>query len=212
MSVSADTLALLVASGINGDALVAIVRSMEADNGPSQSSGAERQRRYRDKKRGDATGDVTGDVTDVTPVPLGSDGSPKIISNPSFPPQPSVVLPDPIDAEPVKPPKAKVEVPEWVPAEPWASFVAMRRAAKAPFTVRAADLILIELTKLKDAGEPPGDVLDQSTRNGWRDVFKIKEPNNVRNMGRNDRLPTAARSQLFQGIDAALDEARRATG
>ena len=187
----------LIAAGLSGDALCAAVERIEAARLPVRSSNAERQQRYRDRQSGidPVTRNVTDvtDVTDVTPVSLGSDGSPKIISNPSFPPQPSPSAPSGADeVGPVKPSRPKVDVPDWVPPEPWANFVAMRRASRAAFTVNAAKLILTELEKLKDAGEPPGDVLDQSTRNGWRDVFAIKDRQRNGNrvsMGRNDRLP-----------------------
>ena len=68
MSISADTLQLLIDQGIAGDALVAIVRSIEADKGPSKSAAAERQRRYRERQKvgpdRDVTRDVTASVTD----------------------------------------------------------------------------------------------------------------------------------------------------
>ena len=187
----------LIAAGLSGDALCAAVERIEASRLPVRSSNAERQQRYRDRKSGidPVTHNVT-DVTDVTLVSLGSDGSPKIISNPSFPPQPSPLVS--AGASVANPAKPKIEIPDWVPAEQWAGFVAMRRASKAAFTVNAARLIIVELGKLKDAGQPPGDVLDQSTRNGWRDVFEIKGKTNERSMGRNDRPtpPTIARGNF----------------
>lgn len=76
--VSADTLQLLIDQGIQGHALVAIVRSMEADKGPAKTSAAERQRRYRERVKAAETGDVTEDVTrdvterDATPAPSPS--------------------------------------------------------------------------------------------------------------------------------------------
>jgi hypothetical protein len=95
MSVSADTIALLVAAGVGGDALVAIIRSMEADNGPVQSGGAERQRRYRARHRSDVTGDVTSDVTQASPDPL-----------PPLPPVPPLSsFPKPLTPNPPIPPK-----------------------------------------------------------------------------------------------------------
>lgn len=71
-------------------------------------------------------------------------------------------------------PSALVEVPEWVPADAWAGFVENRKKIRHPLTSRAAKLVLAELVKLKAMGHPPGAVLDQSTRNGWRDVFELR--------------------------------------
>lgn len=42
---------------------------------------------------------------------------------------------------------------------------------RIPFTGRAAMLVLKELYALKAAGHDPNACLDQSTVNGWRDVF-----------------------------------------
>lgn len=67
-----------------------------------------------------------------------------------------------------------VDRPAWVPEEPWAGFEAMRRKSRYPMTQRAAKLILAELAKLREQGHDPAAVLDQSTRNGWRDVFPIR--------------------------------------
>lgn len=64
--------------------------------------------------------------------------------------------------------------PDWVPAEPWSAFVDSRRKSRHPLTDRAAALIVTELAKLSAKGHEPGEVLDQSTRNGWRDVFPIR--------------------------------------
>lgn len=68
MTVSASTLELLMATGLSGERLLEVVRAIEADcQRPSaRSPGAERQRRYRERK---AASDVTRDVTsDATPV------------------------------------------------------------------------------------------------------------------------------------------------
>ena len=72
-------------------------------------------------------------------------------------------------------PTAMPEVPDWVPAEAWVGFVDMRRRERHALTPRAAKLVLAELGRLRDAGADPGAVLDQSTRQGWRDVFPLRE-------------------------------------
>ena len=65
-------------------------------------------------------------------------------------------------------------VPDWVPSESWAGFVEMRKRSRKPFTDRAAELIVKKLEKLRASGEDVAEVLDQSTRNGWQDVFPLK--------------------------------------
>lgn len=70
MTISANTLGLLMAAGLEGDELMAIVRSIEADTAPkAKSSGAARQARYRERhKQETVTGDVTRDVTETSQV------------------------------------------------------------------------------------------------------------------------------------------------
>lgn len=71
-------------------------------------------------------------------------------------------------------------LPEWVPADAWDGFEAMRRDMKKPMSDRAKGLVVCELRRLADAGYPPGPVLDQSTRQNWLDVYKIKDKSNDR--------------------------------
>lgn len=69
-------------------------------------------------------------------------------------------------------------LPDWVPAPQWAAFDAMRQTIKKPMTDYAKALVVAELQTLADDGYPPGAVLDQSTRNNWQDVYKIKDRDN----------------------------------
>jgi hypothetical protein len=66
-------------------------------------------------------------------------------------------------------------IPEWVPAAAWAGYVEMRKKKRAVMTDRAIELRIADLAKLRDAGEDVGAVLDQSTANGWTDVYPVKE-------------------------------------
>jgi hypothetical protein len=64
--------------------------------------------------------------------------------------------------------------PDWVPLESWDGFVEMRKKTRHELTPRACKLVLNELERLRAGGHEPGAVLDQSTRNGWRDVFPLR--------------------------------------
>ena len=70
-------------------------------------------------------------------------------------------------------------IPDWVPAEQWAGFVQHRRSIRKPLTERAAQLTISELSKLNDAGWPPGDMLDLAVRKGWHTVYAPKDQPNV---------------------------------
>jgi hypothetical protein len=88
-----------------------------------------------------------------------------------------------------------------VPKKNWDEFVKMRKKIKAPLTEHAADLVILELKKLQAAGHDPVAVIDQSTRNSWRDVFPIREHRN----GTNGH----GTSNLIEGTRRAIERAER---
>lgn len=69
---------------------------------------------------------------------------------------------------------ARDPVPVWVDPDAWSAFVESRRAQRAPFTARAAELILAKLAHLRDGGHDPNACLLQSVERGWRGVFPVK--------------------------------------
>lgn len=87
---------------------------------------------------------------------------------------------EPSRTEKQKQPKAALaDPPCWIDKDAWIGFVEMRRRVRFPLTQRAADLVIRELEKLRDQFDP-AEVLDQSTRNGWRDVFPIRDSGGLR--------------------------------
>ena len=68
-----------------------------------------------------------------------------------------------------------IQPPDWIDPEAWCAFHQMRAKIKAPLTAYAEKLIIGELVKLKGAGHDPQECLDQSIRNGYRDVFAPKD-------------------------------------
>jgi len=67
-------------------------------------------------------------------------------------------------------------LPEWVPPTAWNDWLEVRRKLRAPNTARALELAIRELDKLRAAGQPPAEVLEQSTARGWRGLFPLKSP------------------------------------
>jgi hypothetical protein len=131
----------------------------------SKKGNAERQKRYREKQAllSDAKSNVTDNVTSNVTVTHREEKrreekkEQKQKATPSAAP---TTLPEP---------------PEWVQAESWSGFVEMRKRERHPLTPRAAKLVFGELGKLRELGQDANAVLDQSTRNGWRDVFAVRE-------------------------------------
>jgi hypothetical protein len=64
-----------------------------------------------------------------------------------------------------------------VPEPNWQAFVEMRKKIRKPMTERAEELIRRELRKLAAEGHDPVEVLDQSIRNSWQDVYPLRKEN-----------------------------------
>jgi hypothetical protein len=66
--ISAATIELLVKAGVEGQALIDVVRQIEADTVKPRSNNAERQARYRAKKAEAVTSNATDNATEITEV------------------------------------------------------------------------------------------------------------------------------------------------
>jgi len=65
--------------------------------------------------------------------------------------------------------------PDWIPKETWEQFEAMRIKIKKPLTQYAAYLITLELQKIKEKhNHDPVEVLNQSIKNSYQDVYPLK--------------------------------------
>lgn len=69
--------------------------------------------------------------------------------------------------------------PEGVSDVSWKEFLALRKKKRATNTPHAIDLIFREIQKLKEQGFSPQDLIDQTLRRGWIDVYPIKEKNDA---------------------------------
>lgn len=114
---------------------------------------------------------VTEEATVERPLPVSSTD----VKLPTPTPTP-VSLPGVTGGKPPKPPKVDIALPGWLPEPQWSDFVQMRRAKgkRAPFTVAAAKGILADLSKLRDEGHSPAEVLQQSVNAGWSAVYPVK--------------------------------------
>ena len=86
-------------------------------------------------------------------------------------------------------------IPDWVNKETWEAFLEMRKKKKAIPTEKAIELLIKELEKLKDAGNDPNEVLDQSIMRNYTGVFPVNEKKGGQN-GVNRRHFAAARGEV----------------
>lgn len=66
-------------------------------------------------------------------------------------------------------------LPDWIPPEVWTAFKEMRKQKRQPLGDYAARLIVQKLISLRDAGNDPVKVLEQSIENAWQGVFPLKQ-------------------------------------
>ncbi len=63
-------------------------------------------------------------------------------------------------------------LPPWLPTDAWADWCTHRRGKS--WTQRSAELTLKQLSDLRDAGDDPRQVIEQSIAAGWRGLFPLK--------------------------------------
>ena len=66
-----------------------------------------------------------------------------------------------------------VDLPPWLPATVWAGFVEHRQKLRVPLTHKAITLALNKLAELREGGEDPVAVIEQSILNGYRGLFAV---------------------------------------
>lgn len=65
-------------------------------------------------------------------------------------------------------------LPDWIPADAWQAFKDMRKALRSVMTPRAEQLILTELDRLRQKGHDPTELLNNSIRKNWKDIYEPK--------------------------------------
>lgn len=75
--------------------------------------------------------------------------------------------------------------PPWWPQEAWKAYTEMRKKMRKPLTDLAIQRAVREVTKLKDSGHDPGEVVGRSAFKGWTDFYAPKAPEPAQNGGAN---------------------------
>ena len=97
-----------------------------------------------------------------------------------------------------------VVVPDDIPLEAWVEFEMMRKR-RNPMTDRARELVWIELRKLAGEGDDMTEVLEQSIRCGWTDVYNLRS-----NVGAKRIIGSSPPFHGRAGGDGTLEAAARA--
>jgi hypothetical protein len=91
-------------------------------------------------------------------------------------PPPAVIKSAPAPTVPVK--VEEFNLPDWIDGKVWDAFIDMRKRAKAVPTIHAKNLLVNQLSKLKQSGDEPNKVLEQSIMNNWKGLFALKKEGN----------------------------------
>lgn len=149
----------------------------------------------------------TSAVYTVHPCQSGTPASPAPL--PDTPDTPAAAAPKPsgttIDEE------WEVRAREIRTSPEWKAFAAMRRQIRKPLNPTAENRIFIKLRALAEAGYPPGAVLEQSTANCWRGVFRIDEEDDS-DRRQPQRTNGVGRHQPSDGRSATTRAAERVFG
>lgn len=92
------------------------------------------------------------------------------------------------------------KIPTFIPRDAWEGYRQMRRAknGRAPWTAKAFELVLEKLAKFCGEGYDVAAILDNSTINGWTDVYEPKEK-----VSRGTKTPAVDYPVLKRGAHAS---------
>ncbi|HVA16449.1 MAG TPA: hypothetical protein VMV59_01920 [Candidatus Dormibacteraeota bacterium] len=79
---------------------------------------------------------------------------------------------------------------DWIPIGPWLAYVEMRNGIRRPMTNHARELAIQKLAALREDGNDPGEVLDQSVLHAWTGLYPVKEDEHGGSKG--NRKPSGA--------------------
>lgn len=77
--------------------------------------------------------------------------------------------------EPSRNPVKDADLPDWLSRDDWHRWIKYRRELKRQITESGVAGQIADLTKFYNQGQNPADVIDQSIKQGWTGLFKIKE-------------------------------------
>ena len=104
--------------------------------------------------------------------PTPADSAPRIVKEPSL--EPSRNRQTTTGAKAAKQNGHTYTPPEWVPLDAWNGWIEARKKKNNAPTDRAKALAVLELDKLRQQGNDPETVLNQSTVRGWAGLFHVK--------------------------------------
>lgn len=196
---NSDAMAFLAQKGMTLDEIIEFARISERK---TDSTNADRQARYRAKRRAaKQDDDVTRYGNGVTPPPND------IYSNPP-----------PASEEPSGSPEVArrrkadpFPCPDGVDQTDWEALKSNRKAKRAPLTEGAHRQIIKKLDQWGRDGWPPGPIVAHAAELGWTSVFEtdeMKAPRNGQSRKPNGRPGNSGPDPILDALARATAEAR----
>lgn len=104
-----------------------------------------------------------------------------------------------------KKPKEPFILPDWIPPDLWAAYRDHRRKLKKPMTEYAEKCAVKDLERLRESGNDPIAVINQTISRGWTGFFELKQ--NQQSGAYNDpsTRPATKSQRADQAAQRALD-------
>lgn len=104
------------------------------------------------------------------------DGCPTVTAGVSddHPNRNGTVIEPPLNPKRMQAHERVMALPSWIEPETWQAFLDHRRCIKAPMSEIAQQRAITMLERLRDEGQNPDAVLNQSIVNGWKGLFPVK--------------------------------------
>jgi hypothetical protein len=71
-----------------------------------------------------------------------------------------------------------VEIPDWIGLEVWEGFREHRKSKNSKMTENAEILLIKKLSRFRDNGQDPIEIINQSIMQGWSGLFELKDNGN----------------------------------
>lgn len=103
----------------------------------------------------------------------------------------------------------RIALPPWLPRALWLRWCTYKRERREKFTLSTATGQIKRLGELRDAGQPPEAVIEQSITQGWQGLFELKQ---AAGNGRAGRAPTTQQRNVERLKQKLDQEKARAAG
>jgi hypothetical protein len=102
--------------------------------------------------------------------------------------------------------ESKIDFPSWLKKDAWDEFREHRRNIKKPMSLLAEKKLLSKLEILKNEGQDPYEIINESIINGWSGLFGLYKKNNfVKKLNNNQSNDTCSTVKFWRAGNPDYD-------